>query len=82
MGREHVPDPLGLFIKTGLVSVTQGNLIGGAGLVGAVYWFVYFALARARLTAKLPEQRGGAAALKTDLRFVSGLYDLAREQLF
>ena len=67
-GREHVPDPLGLFIKTGglatlpsglsatipdlgsltwanfawsLVPVTLGTLIGGAGLVGAVYWFVY-----------------------------------------
>ena len=67
LGREPVPDSLGLFIKTGglatllsglpaipdlgsstwaniawsLVPVTQGNLIGGAGLVGAVYWFVY-----------------------------------------
>jgi len=24
-----------------LVPVTAGNILGGAGLVGAVYWFVY-----------------------------------------
>jgi formate transporter len=31
----------GNFIVNNLVPVTLGNLIGGAGLVGAVYWFVY-----------------------------------------
>jgi formate/nitrite transporter len=29
------------FIATNLVPVTLGNIIGGAVLVGAVYWFVY-----------------------------------------
>jgi formate transporter len=29
------------FIFSNLVPVTLGNIIGGAGLVGAVYWFVY-----------------------------------------
>jgi formate transporter len=29
------------FITTNLIPVTIGNLIGGAVLVGAVYWFVY-----------------------------------------
>jgi formate/nitrite transporter FocA (FNT family) len=24
-----------------LIPVTIGNIIGGAGLVGAVYWFIY-----------------------------------------
>lgn len=29
------------FLVNNLLPVTLGNLIGGAGLVGAVYWFVY-----------------------------------------
>ena len=33
---------LGWIVRRGnLAPVTLGNLIGGAGLVGAVYWFVY-----------------------------------------
>jgi hypothetical protein len=35
-----------------------------------------------RVPIGIIEQRGGTAALNTDLRFVSGLYDLARDQLF
>lgn len=29
------------FLVRSLLPVTIGNLIGGAGLVGGVYWFVY-----------------------------------------
>jgi formate/nitrite transporter len=35
------------FIGRNLVPVTLGNTIGGAGLVGAVYWFVYLRRRRA-----------------------------------
>jgi formate/nitrite transporter len=38
----------------GLVPVTFGNIIGGAGLVGAVYWFIYL-----RPTPKRPRARRG-----------------------
>jgi formate/nitrite transporter FocA (FNT family) len=29
-----------------LAAVTAGNIVGGGGLVGAVYWFVYLRRAR------------------------------------
>ncbi|MBI4082035.1 MAG: formate/nitrite transporter family protein [Candidatus Lambdaproteobacteria bacterium] len=38
----------GAFIVDNLVPVTLGNIIGGAGLVGAVYWFVYLRKPAAR----------------------------------
>jgi formate/nitrite transporter FocA (FNT family) len=31
----------GNFIVNNLIPVTLGNIIGGAGLVGLVYWYVY-----------------------------------------
>jgi formate/nitrite transporter FocA (FNT family) len=31
----------GAFLVRNLLPVTIGNLLGGAGLVGGVYWFVY-----------------------------------------
>jgi formate/nitrite transporter FocA (FNT family) len=31
----------GAFLGRNLLPVTIGNIIGGAGLVGLVYWFVY-----------------------------------------
>ena len=31
----------GSFIVRNLLPVTLGNIVGGAGFVGAVYWFVY-----------------------------------------
>lgn len=39
----HSPHPLtwGVFLSHNLLPVTIGNVIGGAGLVGLVYWFVY-----------------------------------------
>ena len=44
-GTEGVPDVSGLtwgsFLTDNLVPVTIGNVIGGAIMVGAVYWFVY-----------------------------------------
>jgi formate/nitrite transporter FocA (FNT family) len=42
---DKVPDLTGLtwsaFFLRNLLPVTIGNIIGGAGLVAAVYWFVY-----------------------------------------
>jgi formate/nitrite transporter FocA (FNT family) len=35
------------FLLRNLTPVTLGNVIGGAGLVGAVYWFVYLRVIRA-----------------------------------
>jgi formate transporter len=32
-----------------LVPVTIGNIVGGGGLVGAVYWFIYLRPGRRRL---------------------------------
>jgi formate/nitrite transporter FocA (FNT family) len=29
------------FVLRNLLPVTIGNLLGGAGLVGGVYWFIY-----------------------------------------
>jgi formate transporter len=38
----ELPDPAwGLFLTHNLVPVTAGNVVGGAGLVGLVYWFAY-----------------------------------------
>ena len=39
-GRLPEPD-VGAFLFANLLPVTIGNIIGGALLVGAVYWFVY-----------------------------------------
>ncbi len=46
------------FLFNNLLPVTLGNIVGGAVLVGAVYWFVY--LRRVR-TAPLPSPATGAA---------------------
>jgi formate/nitrite transporter len=42
-GGERIHETLtwGRFVFGNLLPVTLGNLIGGVGLVGAVYWFVY-----------------------------------------
>lgn len=40
------------FVSRNLVPVTLGNIIGGAGLVGAVYWFVYLRPRRAQSGAE------------------------------
>jgi formate/nitrite transporter FocA (FNT family) len=46
-----VPDVSGLtwdsFLVDNLLPVTIGNIIGGAIMVGAVYWFVYLRPRRA-----------------------------------
>jgi formate/nitrite transporter FocA (FNT family) len=31
----------GAFLLSNLLPVTLGNILGGAGLVAAMYWFVY-----------------------------------------
>lgn len=42
-GPERINETLtwGRFFVANLLPVTLGNLIGGVGLMGAVYWFVY-----------------------------------------
>ena len=45
------------FVGRNLLPVTLGNTIGGAGLVGAVYWFVYLRPRRAE-TASAPSRSG------------------------
>jgi formate/nitrite transporter FocA (FNT family) len=51
---------LGSFVLDNLVPVTIGNVLGGALMVGAVYWFIYLRPAtgsrRAERTAKTHEQ--------------------------
>ena len=42
----------GAFIRDNLVPVTAGNITGGAGLVGLVYWFVYLRVPRNRATPR------------------------------
>ena len=41
----------GSFFLKNLLPVTIGNIIGGALLVGIVYWFVYLRPSRARQAA-------------------------------
>jgi formate/nitrite transporter len=52
----------GPFLVRNLVPVTVGNVAGGAGLVGAVYWFVYLrpGAVAAGAPAARPEPRPGA----------------------
>jgi formate transporter len=52
------------FLVRNLVAVTLGNVIGGAGMVGAVYWFVFlrrdaktFTTGR-KMSARVPVARG------------------------
>jgi hypothetical protein len=47
----------GKFLFHNLLPVSLGNVIGGAVLVGAVYWFVYLRKPPARVCAASP---GGA----------------------
>jgi formate transporter len=49
----------GAFFLKNLLPVTIGNIIGGAVLVGAVYWWVYLADAK---TSRLSEQKPPASA--------------------
>ncbi len=42
------------FFLRNLVPVTIGNIIGGAGMVGVVYWFIYLRPKRAKATAATP----------------------------
>lgn len=44
------------FLAGNLLPVTLGNIIGGAGMVGLVYWFIY-------LRPKKVEQAGGTGAV-------------------
>jgi formate transporter len=50
----------GQFLLDNLLPVTVGNILGGAVLVGAVYWFVY--LRNAPAPARLPAAAPGASA--------------------
>ena len=48
------------FFVDNLVPVTIGNVVGGALMVGAIYWFVYLRGARAP-AAEAPASRGAIA---------------------
>ena len=49
---EYAPLTWRAFVMRNLLPVTLGNVVGGAGLVGAVYWFIY-----------LRPGRGGSATI-------------------
>jgi formate transporter len=58
-GVEHLT--WGRFVGANLVPVTIGNIIGGAVMVGAFYWFVYLRRTTARENAAVP-----SSAVATD----------------
>lgn len=43
------------FLKNNLLPVTLGNIIGGAGLVGGIYWLIYLYRAKAPAKATSPD---------------------------
>jgi formate transporter len=55
----------GRFVGANLVPVTLGNVIGGALMVGAIYWFVYLRNARDATTAA---SAAAARSLQTGIR--------------
>lgn len=48
----------GNFLLHNLLPVTIGNIIGGAVLVGAVYWFIYLRPKRAAVAPMVPSSQG------------------------
>jgi formate transporter FocA len=54
----------GNFLAANLLPVTLGNIIGGAVMVGLVYWFVYLRSARRPSTQATPDMKQTDAALK------------------
>jgi hypothetical protein len=44
------------FLVNNLLPVTLGNIVGGAVLVGAVYWFVYLRPAGGATSDSVPER--------------------------
>jgi formate/nitrite transporter len=54
----------GNFILANLVPVTLGNIIGGAGMVGLVYWFAYLRVKKAPETPAHTASRGRLAGAK------------------
>jgi formate/nitrite transporter len=68
----HVPANLadltwGRFLWANLLPVTIGNVVGGAVMVGAVYWFVYLRPRDAAATAESPHGGSVAAPMPTPL---------------
>jgi formate transporter len=51
----------GAFLIKNLLPVTIGNIIGGAGFVGLVYWFVYLRPEKRRVVETSPEIAAGEA---------------------
>jgi formate/nitrite transporter len=47
----------GSFFLNNLLPVTIGNIIGGAGLVAVVYWFIYLNKAKTSQAAKVPAKK-------------------------
>jgi len=54
----------GNFLAANLLPVTLGNIIGGAVMVGLVYWFIYLRQARRPSTQATPDIKPTDAALK------------------
>ena len=54
----------GNFLAANLLPVTLGNIIGGAVMVGLVYWFIYLRQARRSSTEIKPEMKQTESALK------------------
>jgi len=54
----------GNFLAANLLPVTLGNIIGGAVMVGLVYWFIYLRQARRSSTETTPEMKQTETALK------------------
>jgi formate/nitrite transporter len=54
----------GNFLAANLLPVTLGNIIGGAVMVGLVYWFIYLRQARRRSSEMTPEMKQTEPALK------------------
>jgi formate transporter FocA len=54
----------GNFLVANLLPVTLGNIIGGAVMVGLVYWFIYLRQVRRPSTQATPDMKQTDAALK------------------
>lgn len=54
----------GTFLVNNLLPVTIGNIIGGAGMVGIVYWLVYLRGTRSAESAPKKDKLGAAAKTK------------------
>lgn len=55
----------GTFLFNNLLPVTIGNIIGGAIMVGAIYWLIYLSGAKASQSTAQPQSKAADPGLKT-----------------